>query len=686
MVEHSAATRVVNLQPALHELVTVLAAPVTALSATSGDITGEGATGVFAADLRVLSRSLLTVDGQSPEPVAHQLDGAHGVEFIGVCRGLGDPGPDPTVWLRRRRTALRDGLREEILVENVGAETLEILLELEFSADLAPIETVKLGGAASAGTHETGFRVDAGTVVAELADVRIRIRTEGDAEATADTLRWSLQIPSRATVSVGWTLTVQDPGAVMGPATELGLQNPVVVADDARLGRIVDRSVADLAALAAATVEAPGDTVLTAGSPWYLTLFGRDSLWSARMTLPLGLGPARGTLRTLAARQGTTVDPSTAEQPGKILHELRRSAFQAVDAFLPPIYYGTVDATPLWICLLRDAWKWGLPSPEVAPLLDPLEAALEWIRDHGDADGDGFLEYVDEAGGLANQGWKDSGDSVRFADGTIATGPVALAEVQGYAYEAMLAGAELLEAFGRPGADEWRHRAADLRENFRIHFWTEDELGPFPALALDGEKRKVDSPASNMGHLLGTGILDPDEAAVIAARLVHPSMNSGFGLRTMSTTAGGYSPLSYHCGTVWPHDTAIAILGLVREGCTEQAAELARGLLTAADAFDGRLPELFGGFGIDDTPGPVPYPASCRPQAWAAAASVVLLQAFLGLTADVPAGTVTLAPAPLIGGFSVDGLEIAGQRWSVQVDRTGTAQASPLQGIEIRGL
>lgn len=686
MVEHSAATRVVNLQPALHELVTVLAAPVTALSATSGDITGEGATGVFAADLRVLSRSLLTVDGRSPEPVAHHLDGAHGVEFLGVCRGLGDPGPDPTVWLRRRRTALRDGLREEILVENVGAGMLEILLELEFASDLAPIETVKLGGAGPAGDHETGFRVDAGIAVAELADVRIRIRAEGNAEATADMLRWSLQIPSRATASVGWTLTVQDPGAVMGPATRLGLQNPVVVADDARLGRIVARSVADLTALAAATVEAPADTVLTAGSPWYLTLFGRDSLWSARMTLPLGLGPARGTLRTLAARQGTRVDPRTAEQPGKILHELRRSAFQAVDAFLPPVYYGTVDATPLWICLLRDAWKWGLTSAEVRPLLDPLERALGWIRDHGDADGDGFLEYVDEAGGLTNQGWKDSGDSVRFADGTIATGPVALAEVQGYSYEAMLAGAELLAAFGRPGAVEWRRRAADLRANFRAHFWTEDELGPFPVLALDGAKRKVDSPASNMGHLLGTGILDPDEAAVIAARLVHPSMNSGFGLRTMSTTAGGYSPLSYHCGTVWPHDTAIAILGLVREGCTEQAAELARGLLTAADAFDGRLPELFGGFGIDDTPAPVPYPASCRPQAWAAAASVVLLQAFLGLTADVPAGTVTLTPAPLIGGFSVDGLEIAGQPWSVRVDRSGVAEASPLAGIEIRGL
>ena len=294
------------------------------------------------------------------------------------------------------------------------------------------------------------------------------------------------------------------------------------------------------------------------------------------------------------------------------------------------------------------------------------------MADYGDADGDGFLDYHDEFGrGLTNQGWKDSDDSVRFADGTVAVGPVALAEVQGYAYEAALAGAELLDAFDRPGADRWRRYAAEMAERFRAAFWVSDDLGPFPALALDGNKRPVDAPASNMGHLLATGMLSAAEAKVVADRLVHPSMSSGFGLRTMASTAGGYSPLSYHCGSVWPHDTAIAVQGLITAGFADHAAELARGLLAAGDAFDARLPELFGGFAAADLPVPVPYPASCRPQAWAAAGAVVMVRAFLGLAPDVPAGVVRLRPSAAVGALDISGLRIGGQPFAVSVDSTG---------------
>ena len=390
------------------------------------------------------------------------------------------------------------------------------------------------------------------------------------------------------------------------------------------------------------------------------------------MLLPLGTELAAGTLRTLASRQGMVDEPVSAEEPGKILHEIRRPPADGRATVLPAVYYGTVDATPLWVCLLADAWRWGMPAAEVAALLPAAERALQWMVTDGDSDGDGFLEYVDKSGrGLANQGWKDSGDSIRFADGRIAVGPVALAEVQSYAYEAALAGADLLDAFHRPGGDRWRGYAADLRLRFAEKFWCSDDLGPYPVLALDGAKSPVDAPASNMGHLLASGIVPPAQARQIADRLIHPSMSSGFGLRTMSSAAGGYSPLSYHCGSVWPHDTAIAIHGLCRAGFPAQAMVLAEGLLAAGAAFGGRLPELFGGFSRDEMPVPVPYPASCRPQAWSAASAVVLVQSMLGLVVDVPAGEIRISPAPGVGALAVSGLRVAGADLDVTVDSAG---------------
>jgi glycogen debranching enzyme len=359
-------------------------------------------------------------------------------------------------------------------------------------------------------------------------------------------------------------------------------------------------------------------------------MFGRDSLIAARMLLPVDRSLAEGTLRALAARQGTKVDEETAEQPGKILHEVRRTevSHDSEGFHLPPVYYGTIDATPLWISLLHDAWRAGMPEAEVAALLDNLEAALRWLGDYGDSDGDGFLEYLDTTGhGLANQGWKDSGDSIRWHDGSIAEGPIALCEVQAYAYEAALDGAALLDAFGRPGGDQWRAWAAAMKERFRAAFWCEDEQGRYPALALDAEKRPVDGVSSNIGHLLGTGILDPAEQRLVVDRLLDPTMFSGYGIRTLSTTNGAYWPLRYHAGSVWSHDTAIVVDGMLRDGFTEEAARVAEGLLRAAEGFDYRLPELFGGQPADEVWPPVPYPASCRPQAWAATSVVPVARA-----------------------------------------------------------
>jgi glycogen debranching enzyme len=460
---------------------------------------------------------------------------------------------------------------------------------------------------------------------------------------------------------------VHDTGAAVA-AANVRLARPTAVrADDPRLAAVLDRALADLDALLLTEPDHPGDVFVGAGAPWYLTLFGRDSLWTATLLLPYDVTLAGGTLRTLARTQGRTTDPDTGEEPGKILHERRRTATPSAQR-LPPLYYGTVDATPLWICLLREAWRWGLPAAEVRALLPHLEAALGWIGRHGDR----FVAYHNPSGrGLANQGWKDSVDAVRFADGRRATGPVALVEVQGYVHEAALAGAELLDAFGRDGASTWRTYAAELADRFRERFWVADADGAFPALALDGAGTGVDALTSNIGHLLGTGLLDDAESAVVAARV--RELANGFGVRTMADRNGGYSPLSYHCGSVWPHDTALIARGLSRAGHPAAAADLVGPLLVVADAFDRRLPELFAGFGADEVAAPMAYPASCRPQAWSAAAAVELLRVVLGLVVDVPGRVVTLrppTPSP-VGALEVRGLPVGTGHLDVAVDRDG---------------
>jgi glycogen debranching enzyme len=332
--------------------------------------------------------------------------------------------------------------------------------------------------------------------------------------------------------------------------------------------------------------------------------------------------------------QGNVDNPATSEQPGKIMHELRRGVLNLPShgISLPPLYYGTVDATPLWICLLHDAQAWSMPDSEIEALLPNLTAALEWMRDFGDADGDGLLEYIDTTGqGLTNQGWKDSGDSVQWRSGALATAPIALCEVQAYAYEAATLGADLLERFGRPTTG-WRTWAERLKARFNESYWIDDPTGAYPAIALDADKRPVDSLTSNIGHLLGTGLLDAKQSELVANRLVSPELNSGFGLRTMSTNSAGYWPLSYHGGSVWAHDTAIAIRGLTAAGLPDAAAELAEGLLAAAASFDYRMPELHSGDAATRFARAVPYPAACRPQAWSAAAAIAVYSSKMGLT------------------------------------------------------
>ena len=658
-------------QPWLHDLVTVLSAPTVVLSEASGQIRADGAQGALHADVRVLSQAVLTVGGTEPAQVGGGITGARTAEFISVARALGDVTiVDPTVRVERTRTVAPGEVRERIVVRCFADGGVDTDLTVTLAADMAALADIKgsrvrdgrAGLAADSASGELTWG-NGGDVTVTLTALDAAVSAGADGTAT---LRWPVRIDGRGRFEAGWRLVVRDPSAavVAVPGLSSAWADVAATADDPRLPSLIRQSLADAGALRMAVPRAPDDVFLAAGAPWYFTLFGRDSIWAARLLLPFGWRLAAGTLRALAAFQGRRLDSETAQAPGKIPHELRRGG---------SVYYGTIDATPLWICLLHDAWRWGMPPDQVRALLPAMRAALDCVRDYGDSDGDGLLEYIDHSGhGLSNQGWKDSGDSIRFADGRIAAPPVALCEVQGYAYAAALRGADLLDAFGSPGAGHWRDWAAKLSAAFRERFWVDG----YPALALDGDKRPVDSLTSNIGHLLGTGLLTSAEEALVAKRVTGADMASGFGLRTMSELDAGYNPLSYHCGSVWSHDTAIVIRGLFSAGHGERAAELADGLLTAAAAFGWRLPELFSGDGSDRTGVPVPYPASCRPQAWSAAAAGALVQALLGLHVDVPAGIVRLQPPGVRLGVAgprlhVDGLVAGDETFSAGIDEAG---------------
>jgi glycogen debranching enzyme-like protein/mannosylglycerate hydrolase MGH1-like protein len=622
-------------QPYVHDLATVFAAPTQVLSRPDGEIAapaGEpSAQGVIHADVRVLNRATVTIDGQPGEHLATTLDAAE-ARFTSVLRHVGvglSTSSDPQVRLDRLRKVGPGLLTETLTLSSVLPVDLEVLAAVELASDARSMAAIRVGTPMLPRQFEAEPSGD--ELSWWLGDILATILAPGaKLELAADgcllTVSWLATLPAGGQLALSWQVAITDmDGAVVAattPPIALPTLESAAPARDHRLLPWLEHSLHDLNGLRLATPDAPGDTFFGAGLPWYLTLFGRDSIWAARMLLPIDLEPACGTLHTLARRQGTRLDGAAAEQPGKILHELRRGRFDISDISLPPVYYGTIDATPLWICLLHDAWRAGLPDADVADLLPALRSALGWLTDYGDADGDGFLEYRDLAGGLANQGWKDSGDAVRYADGRIARGSIALCEVQGYAYEAAMSGSALLDAFGLPGGDRYRHWAADLADRFRTAFWCGQGDDRFPALALDSAKQQVDSLTSNIGHLLGTGILNHNEEVLVARRVSSAALDSGLGLRTMADTDRGYSALSYHCGSVWPHDTAIVVAGLHKAGLVEYASGLIEGLLRASVAFDQRLPELWSGEGR-----PVPYPTACRPQAWSAAAAVVVAQA-----------------------------------------------------------
>jgi glycogen debranching enzyme len=431
------------------------------------------------------------------------------------------------------------------------------------------------------------------------------------------------------------------------------------------------RSVSDLASLRMRGGNGGIARLPAAGMPWFMTVFGRDTLITSYQTLLFGPELATGALEVLAELQATKDDPAIDAEPGKIVHEVRHG--KAAKVWFPR-YYGTVDATPLYLVLLSEVWRWTGDTSLAVQLRDPALRALAWIDEHGDLDGDGFVEYRRRtARGLENQSWKDSGDSQRFADGRLAEAPIAPCEVQGYVYDAKRRVAELArEAWGDPElADRLEHEADRLKRRFDEAFWVE-ERGGYYALALDAGKKRVDSMCSNIGHLLWSGIVPDGRADHVVAALTSEPLWSGWGVRTMSTEDAGYSPLSYHNGTVWPHDNSLIAAGLARYGRREEALRIVRQMLDAAAYFDHELPEVFAGLPRESTPFPIAYPTAARPQAWAAGTPVLLLQVLLGLVPDragrTLATTVDGDVPDWAGSMRLSGIRAFGRSFDVRLE------------------
>jgi glycogen debranching enzyme len=440
-------------------------------------------------------------------------------------------------------------------------------------------------------------------------------------------------------------------------------------ADSALLTSVWRQSVLDLAALRV-TGDLLGESYVlpAAGLPWFMTLFGRDTLITSLQTLWVGAGLARGALHLLGALQGRWVDDFRDEEPGKILHEVRSGELTRLGEKPHSPYYGTADATPLWLILLSEYWRFTGQDAFVLERWDKVLAALAWIDRYGDRDGDGYVEYQTRSReGLGNQCWKDSWDGVQFADGAIPYLPIATAEIQGYVYDAKMRVAELARRLLGDSelAERLEREAGELCARFNADFWSE-ERGGYYVVGLDGDKRQIDTLTSNIGHLLWSGIVPAERAAHVARHLMSDAMFSGWGVRTLSTDARGYNPIGYHVGTIWPHDNSIVALGLARAGFRDEANRIAVAQLEAA-AFTGhRLPEAFAGFERSVSHFPVPYPTACSPQAWATAAPFVLVQAMLGLEARDGLLRIDPRVPGEIGRVRVRRLQALGSEWELE--------------------
>ena len=645
------------------------------LAHEDGSLDPDTTTGVYHRDVRVVSRLELTLD-DAPLPLltAHRT-GPDTSDQVFSLRS--DDHHSPTALLHRQRR-LGHALVDRYTVRSFE-DGVTGTLRLTYEHDLVDVLAVKADapspGARPVTTDGEGWSVDDGRFGVE-------VRADPPGRVAGAACEFDLDLAPGST----WSVTVTHTPRVDGHAVakpEVAVPSTLVVSSgSSRWETSIRSAAADREAL---RIDVPDLdlTYLGAGVPWFMALFGRDTLLTALGSMIAGTGVGLDVAEALARYQGRDHDPTTAEEPGRILHELRTGGAEVFGVASGTPYYGTVDASPLFVMLLGELHRWGADPARVRALLPAARAAVAWCTDHGDVDGDGFVEYVPDPDGLKNQGWKDSGDAMVHADGSEAEGSIALAEVQAYLYAALLDLAELEIAFGEPSeADRLRGRAAALRERFTDAFWLPDER--IVAMALDGDKQPLAVPSSNMGHVLWAGILDDEVGAELADRLAEPDLLTAWGVRTLASTARAYSPLSYHRGSIWPHDSVICAAGLARYGRTEAAMRLGVGLLEAAERFAWRLPELLGGQDETEVPFPVPYPVACSPQAWSAAVPLGVLRLALGLRPDVPAGIVHLdARLPDEVELSIAGIELGEGQLALRVRGHDLEVVSVPAGLEI---
>jgi glycogen debranching enzyme len=582
--------------------------------------------GLFNRDTRFLKRYEWTMDKPLQTLVTHYpLPDRFEAHYAYI------DGPSQVVGIRRTLELTPLFLRDALLIENTSMDVQEVKLELHYGSDFGDLFEAR-------GWHK--LQRSNISVQTSTDSARLSYLAEDDLEV-AVTLRF-LQNASEVTATRAIFLLALQPSEKYALGVEVEIHNPLepnlpspftysawrerinVKLKNQHHQRVLDRAVDDLRALLLFTNDGP---MPAAGIPWYVTAFGRDSLLTSYMMLPYYPDVAKGTLSYLAARQGKKHDAFHAEAPGKILHEVRYGELSRTGKVPFSTYYGTVDATALFIMVLHQLYKTTQDAAFVRDLQPTWEAALAWMQNGGDMDSDGFIEFkgAELGKGLGVQSWKDSNDSLSHADGTLAEGNIAVSEVQGYTYAAYLAVSEFYTMMGdAEKSKHYKEKADALKEKFHEAFWLES-LQTY-ALALDGDKKPLEVHNSDAGHLLWTGVVPEDIAPKLVKTLMSEVMWTGWGIRTLGKNEMRYNPVSYHNGSVWPHDTALAAIGMMNYGFIKEAKKIREATFDlAASQGDARLPELVGGYERSSSP-PVPYPVACRPQAWDAAALLYLLQ------------------------------------------------------------
>ncbi|MEH1016637.1 glycogen debranching N-terminal domain-containing protein [Micromonospora sp. CPCC 206060] len=653
-----------------------------------GDVAPGSIGGLVHNDTRIVNRWELTVNDAPLLVLSSGAVEPYSAVFFLTNPELADVQANH-VGVRRQRF-LDGGLHERIHVQSFAADPVSLQIRLVVGTDFADLfeikETVRDRSANISRSHaQDGSWLQ---LTYRNGSFEACTRVEADPPAhrvEGDALVWDLRLE----LNQEWRCELHVPlrvgqeevrplrrdfdkvfgGCVSDRAAQWRTVAPELRSDDNTLDEVWNKTTVDLFALLI-EVRHPERTgvLFAAGMPWFLTLFGRDILIMCFQTLSFSPRASRQALLSLAEMQGTKIDGFSDEEPGKIMHEIRNGELTQLGLKPHNPYYGSADATQLWLILLSEYWRWAREDEFVRGLRDHAYAALRWIDEYGDRDGDGYVEYATRSPqGLGNQCWRDSWDGVRFADSSLPVLPIATCEIQGYTYDAKLRAAELADGpFDDPElARRLRAEANQLYERFNRDFWIDDR-GGFYALGLDGDKRQIDSMTSNMGHLLWSGIVPPDRAAIVARQLMSDQMFSGWGIRTTSTAERGYNPIGYHMGTVWPHDNSLIAHGLARYGFRQEANRIIMAMLEAA-AFSGyRLPEAFSGYDRSFGQAPVPYPTACNPQAWASGAPRLFVRTMLGL--DARDGQLILNPdiPPEVGRIALTGTHAFGKLWDIE--------------------